>query len=41
MIEWQSVSSSEGNHIAATATSVLEISLDKMDLLFPCLQLSI
>jgi hypothetical protein len=41
MIEWQSVSSSEGNHIAATVTSVLEIPLDTTDLLFPCLQMAL
>jgi hypothetical protein len=39
MIEWQSVSRSEGNHIAATVPSVLEILLDTINLLLPRLEM--
>jgi hypothetical protein len=39
MMEWQSVSSSDGNHIASTVTSMLEVPLDAMTLLFSCLQM--
>lgn len=35
------MSSSEGNHIAATVTYVLEIPLDTMDLLLLCLQMAL
>lgn len=39
VMEWQSVSSSEGNHIAASIACVLESSLDTIKLLGPCLQM--